>query len=112
LLFSFFSKTGKQNPCNCRDFVYQKLKYYLAGVVVFAELVLAVDLLVVVLLLFAAGFEAGLLSVLAVVVFVEVLDCFDVVDAACADAPKAMVAATNRSARFLIVFICLGFSCE
>ena len=50
---------------------------------------------------------AGLVSVFDVDVVV-LLVCFDVV-AVCADAPNAKVAATNKSDRFLIVFICFVF---
>jgi hypothetical protein len=114
-LEAFFLLPGvenhKRNPGYWPGFLYQKLKYYLAaGVVLLAAglpFTAVVDLAVVVVLVLAAGFVV----VLAVAVFVVVLDCFDVV-AVCAEAAKVMVAATNKSARFLIVFICLSFNCE
>jgi hypothetical protein len=87
-------------------FFYQKLRlnYFLVASALAAGLVAGLPL-VAVALLFAVGFVAGL----AVVDFVVVVVCFDVVVDACADAPIAMVAATNKSAMFLIVFICFVF---
>jgi hypothetical protein len=101
-------KTIKRNPGTQPGFLYQKLNYYLlTGLVLWvAGLPLAAGAVLPLLSVLAAGF----VSVLVVDVFVE-LACFDVVDD-CADAPNAMVAATNNRARFLIVFICLFFNCE
>jgi hypothetical protein len=77
--------------------------------------------LVFVLVLLAAGLPAAGLAFasvpfaagLVVDVVVLLVVCFDEVVAVCADAANAMVAATNKSDRFLIVFICLVFfNCE
>lgn len=91
---------------------YQKLKcnYFLAA------LLLAAGFAAGLAAVFAAGLPLSAVELLAAdfvpglaVVDVDVLVvCFDVVDA-CALAPIAMAAATNKSARFLMVFICFVF---
>jgi hypothetical protein len=92
-------------------FLYQKLKWYYFLVASALAAGLAAGL-VAGLALVSAGLTfpaAGFVSVLAVFeIEVVLLVCFGVVDV-CAVAPNAMVAATNKSARLLMVFICFVF---
>jgi hypothetical protein len=97
---SWVGQADKQYPGTGPGYCYQKLTYYLAaGLSAGFAAGLAVAAVFVLLSVLAAGF------VVVLAVDVLLLVVFDVVVAVCAEAASVMVAATNKRARFLNVFI-------